>query len=347
MFKENIMNPVISAIGTAVPQYAYTQEQVFSSLKLRGLFKKMFTGAGIKLRRFSIPLEKVLKSSVQELYENYQQEAIKLSKEAINNCLAQAKIEASAIDCIVSVSCTGYTCPGLSHFIAREVGLRPDIVHNSFVGMGCGAAAPALRRAHDFLCLNRGKALIVCVEICSATYHPEHSLGMAIGDAIFADGAAAALVSSDGDGLALVEFLSVSATDHIDKLGYTWDDARLKLVLSPDLPELIGPLLVEVTDELLKRHDLKKSSISTWAIHAGGVSILNKAKEVLGIGEEDIKYSRSTWSEYGNLSSPTILFTLKELVGKSAMKPGDKVIMLTMGAGLEVDGILLEWEGGG
>ncbi|MEW6608373.1 MAG: 3-oxoacyl-[acyl-carrier-protein] synthase III C-terminal domain-containing protein [bacterium] len=341
------MNPVISAIGTAVPQYAYTQEQVFSSLKLRGLFKELFIGTRIKIRRFSIPLEKVLRLSVQELYESYQQEAIKLSKEAINNCLARAKIEASAIDCIVLVSCTGYTCPGLSHYVAREVGLRPDVVHNNLLGMGCGAAAPALRRGYDFLRLNRGKALIVCVEICSATYHPDRSLEMAIGDAIFADGAAAALVSSDGDGFAFVDFLSVSATDHIDKLGYRWDDARLKLVLTPNLPEIVSPLLAEVTDKLLKYNKLKKSSISIWAIHGGGVSILDKAKEVLRIDEDDIKYSRLIWSEYGNLSSPTILFTLKELMDKNAIKQGDKTIMLTMGAGIEVDGILLEYEGGG
>ncbi len=339
------MNPVISAIGTAVPQYVYTQEQIFAALKLRGLFKRIFTAAKIKQRRFSIPIEKMIKLSVQELYENYQQEAIRLSKEAINNCFARAKIEASSINCIVLVSCSGYTCPGLSHFIAREVGLRRDVVHNNLLGMGCGAAAPALRRVYDFLCLNKGKALIVCVEICSSTYHPDDKLEMAIGDAIFTDGAAAVIVSSEGDGFAFVDFFSVSATEHIEKLGYLWDNARLKLVLSPNLPELISPLLAETIDELFKRNNLKKSSISTWVIHGGGVSILDKAKKSLGIDEEDIKYSRSIWSEYGNMSSPTILFTLKELMDKNVMKLGDKIIMLTMGAGIEVDGILLEWKG--
>lgn len=338
------MNPVISAIGTSVPQYSYTQEEVFSSLKIRGLFKKIFTESKIKQRRFSIPVEKVLTSSIQDFYDNYQQEAVKLSKEAINNCLTSAKVKASSIDCIIAVSCTGYSCPGLSHFIAKEVGLRQDVVHNNILGMGCGASAPALRRAYDFLRLNKKKVLVVCVEICSSTYHPDcNNIGVVIGNAIFADGAAAAMVSSDGEGVRLVDFISLSDTNNIDKLGYKWDNGRLKLLLSPDLPEIIAPYLVEITDTLLNRNNLKRLDISNWIIHGGGVSILNKASEVLEISEEKIKHSRLTWSEYGNMSSPTILFTLKELVSKNTMKAGDKIIMLTMGAGIEVDGILLEW----
>jgi predicted naringenin-chalcone synthase len=338
----------ITAIGLGKPSGYYTQREIFDALGRREIHRGIFEGGGMKGRHLCLSPEKMLETSSQDVHRNYQKFALELSVASINDCLAKTGLIPSDIDLLVYVSSTGLTCPAMTHYIAKELGMREEMTHTAILGMGCGASVPGLRRADDYLQLNpEHRALVVATEVSNAGYHPKvDNLGVVTGNAIFADGSAALLVLGDalpGQGIELLDFVHLNDYQHIDAIVLEWEEARQRPALSTKISRITAPLINQVADKLLSRNNLSKEDINAWLVHSGGASILDEATKILGISPDKLRCSYLTWEEYGNMSASTILFGLHRLTNNNNLKPGDNIFFITVGSGIECDGILMRW----
>lgn len=330
----------ITHIGLGIPPNAYTQAEIFAVMGLRRLYWDVFKSAGILKRHLCYPPEVTVKSTAQEHHDHFQEGALKLALQAVTSCLEKAGLKPTDIQCMAATNCTGFMCPGLEHEIAGELGMRDDMVLTPLQGVGCGGLGPTLRRVDDYLRLNPGhRALAVAVEVSGAAYHPKrNNIGLILGNAIFADGAAALLVEgmSSSKGLHLIKFHHLHDYANRHTVGMVWDDAMLKLELPSRTAEISTPLIKRMHALLTKDGETPKHVV----IHSGGMSILDQAREVLGLDKEMLKHSYKTWESYGNMSSATIGFSIESLMSSGELKDGDVVEIMVMGAGFSVDGIL-------
>jgi len=336
----------ISAIGTVAPDIMLTQEEVFSLLGLNPHYSLLFRRTGVAKRHFAIEPRIALHAPAQKLHEEYYRAALDLSQKAVIVCLEGASLHPRDIDALVYVSCTGFSCPPIGSHLAAHIPFRSDIWHYPLIGIGCGAAGTGLRVAYNHVVSRPGsRVLVCCTEICSATaFHPPVEKGDILGEAIFADGAACALVQ-EGGSLVFQDFEVRQEAALAQWLGFTWRHGRLKLVMSTDVPEKVGPMLPQVVEPLLERAGLHQDGVPKWAIHAGGSSIIRVAQEKLGLDDIQVAECWDVWREQGNMSSPTILWILKRILERNRLH-GQPLVFLSMGAGVEVHAIRFSVNGG-
>lgn len=334
-------NPKLLSLGFAVPPRAYTQDEIcdllgYKSKKTRSIFHN----AQIDRRHlWTIPVGK----SWNELLQEYKEGAQWLSLKAIEQCLHGS----DDIGLIVFASTTGFQCPAMSYRIAAALHLPPEVEHFDLVGAGCQSSAPALRRAWDFTKLTGESSLVVSTEVCSVTYYPasEDDLENTVACAIFGDGAGACLVGYDEVWWhpEIVDFESQFDPRYVDMLGYEWVEGRLKVVLSREVPRVAPLVLGPLLDRLLSRNCLTLEQIEHLVIHPGGAAVLNSIKDAFSIPEKKLEPSRRILREFGNVSSATIAGVGS--VVRNQAKPGEYILVLTMGAGFGATGILLRFGG--
>jgi predicted naringenin-chalcone synthase len=284
--------------------------------------------------------------SADEMHERFAEHSVKISKEAIERCLSQTGITLRDIDYIVAVSCTGYLCPGLSAILIKEMGMRNDLQRADLIGMGCAGAMPGLQRAFDFVkAYPDKKVLMIAVEICSACYYVDESLETVVGNAICGDGAAAVLVANHGlgNGPEIVRFETLIEPSFIDTVGFQFKSGKLRIVLSKDIRDAAGGLASNVINTLLDKAGLEKEEIAHWIVHSGGRKVIDNIKDEVGLDERQLQHSRSVLKNFGNMSSPTVVFVLDETMKGSNPQPGEFGVMLAMGPGLAIEAGLIRW----
>jgi predicted naringenin-chalcone synthase len=233
-------------------------------------------------------------------------------------------VAAEEITHVIAVSCTGFFAPGLDVQIVKRLGL-PSTTQRTLIGfMGCYAAFNALRVAHSF-CQSHPNArvLLVCVELCTLHFQIEDTLESVVVNALFADGAAAAVLSArpEADARGRLAYLgSRTVMDDDSEAAMTWTigDTGFQMGLSSRVPDVIAQHLPGYTQALLADHGRSRSDVDAWAIHPGGRRIVERAQDVLGLSAGDVATSLSVLRDYGNMSSPTILFVLQRLLGWDA-----------------------------
>jgi predicted naringenin-chalcone synthase len=283
--------------------------------------------------------------SADEMHDRFSEHSVRLSVQAIDHCLKSSGRSVRDIDYIVAVSCTGYLCPGLSAILIKEMGMRSDLQRADLIGMGCAGAMPGLQRAFDFVRAYPDKtALVITVEICSACYYVDESLETVVGNAICGDGAAAVLVANHdaGSGPEILAFETLIESSFIDTVGFQFRSGKLRIVLSKDIRDAAGSLARKVIDTLLAKQGQKKEDISHWVIHSGGRKVIDNIKQEVGLDEGQLHHSRCVLRNFGNMSSPTVLFVLGETMNSNP-KQGDLGVMLAMGPGLAIEAGLLRW----
>lgn len=282
--------------------------------------------------------------SADDLHARFREHSVRLSCEAIARSLKEAHVAADNIDYLVAVSCTGYVCPGLSALLIKELGMRTDVQRADLVGMGCAGALPGLQRAYDYvMAYPERKALVITVEICSACYYVDDSLETVVGNAICADGAAAVVVAAHGDGPEMLRFEAHIEPQYIDTVGFQFRSGKLRIVLSKDIRDVAGSLARETIRQLLLRSGLSTHDIAHWIIHSGGRKVIDGIKEKVGLTEDQLRHSRCVLKNFGNMSSPTVLFVFQEALRHSRPSSGELGVMLAMGPGLAVEAALLRW----
>jgi polyketide synthase Type III len=253
---------------------------------------------------------------------------------------------AGDVDFIVAVTCTGYLCPGLSAILIKDLGLRTNLQRADLVGMGCAGAMPGLQRAYDYVMAYPGrKALLVTVEVCSACYYIDESLETVVGNAICADGAAAVIVANDGEGSGpgIAAFETLLEPSFLHTVGFQTIQGKLRIVLSKDIRDEAGVLVRRLLDSLLLGSGLRREDVDHWIIHSGGRKVIDSIRDELGLSEAQLKHSRCVLRNFGNMSSPTVLFVLDETMKNSRPEKGDIGVMIAMGPGLAVEGAVLRW----
>jgi predicted naringenin-chalcone synthase len=269
---------------------------------------------------------------------------------AAKRALAAAGLEMHDVDCILAASCTGYLCPDLATWLVQHLGLRCDVQRGALLGHGCAGALPLLQRAHDHASAYPGRrVLAIAVEICSAAYYVDTSMETIIGNAICADGAAAAVVSTEPAPPAqstaprIVAFQSVLDPSQIDKVGFEQRDGMLRIILAAEIRDLAGPIIEKCLAGLLGPVKLRREDIRFWVLHPGGRKVLDRAAEHLGMNGEHLRVSREVLRSYGNMSSPTVLFVLDAVQRTGQPRPGDYGVMLALGPGFAAEAALLQW----
>jgi predicted naringenin-chalcone synthase len=301
--------------GTALPEHAVDPEASLAAL--RGVWPRLGGSAAPEaVSRYTVePLERVLQPrGLGEAMRTYAKHAPALARLASERALAAAGLEAADIDLVVSVSCTGYLVPSLDVQLAAELGMRPDVVRLPLTELGCSGGAAALAAAHRHLAAYpRNHVLVVAVELCSLSFHPEdRSLDNLTASMVFGDGAAAAVLGGDRrGGLHLLHTASRLVPSSTSALGFDLRDTGFHVVLDRRLPRLVEGSLAATVADFRARHHI--DAVDFYAVHAGGPRIFDAVAAALHLEPGALDVSRQVFRQVGNLSSASILFSLAAL----------------------------------
>ena len=359
----------IASISTALPAYKHEQTDILSFMqnvyalnetdkrKLRFLYHQSGIGS-----RYSVIPDYSLNPEGWSFYpatENldpfpnlelrmqwYERTAPALSIKAIEKCIDE-KIGKEEITHLITVSCTGMSAPGLDLQIMESMDLKPNIFRTSVNFMGCYAAIHGLKLANAFCKSDpHAKVLVVCTELCTLHFQKENTMDNLASSLLFGDGSAAVLVVPDENdlkGLTISNFYSEVAFGGKDHMSWQLSSKGFLMTLSGYVPELIEQDFDQLLTKALKNSNTKKEAISHWCIHPGGKRILSSISKSAGITKEELAPSYKVLNDYGNMSSPTILFVLKELMDSFNQKDPEyiNVFGAAFGPGLTMETFLL------
>jgi alpha-pyrone synthase len=267
----------------------------------------------------------------------YEEAAPKLALDAIAGLREQVALD--GITHLVVASCTGFVAPGIDQIIARA--LKLDGVERTLVGfMGCYAAVSALRTAfHIVRSEPEARVLAVTVELCSLHLQETQQLESLLAMLQFSDGAAAALVTAEPGGLEMSHLFSLELEQSAELIQWKIGDTGFEMTLSGEVPGRIQHALTDEGTRSAIYNGWGPDRISSWAVHAGGRSILDAAEKGLELPQGALWASRDILARYGNMSSSTLMFVLAELIGRPDTGKG---VALAFGPGLAAEGFHFE-----
>jgi alpha-pyrone synthase len=268
---------------------------------------------------------------------HYAQEAPELALKAIAKLGEETDL--SGVTHLVVASCTGFVAPGIDQIIARRLGLEG--VERTLIGfMGCYAAVCALRTAYHIARSEpRARVLAVTVELCSLHLQETQQLESLLAMLQFSDGAAAALVTSDPTGLEMSHLFSMQLEESAELIQWKIGDTGFEMTLSGEVPGRIQHALQDEKVRATLYNGWGADEIDTWAVHAGGRSILDAVEKGLELPQGALFASRDILARYGNMSSSTLMFVLSELIGRPDTGKG---VALAFGPGLAAEGFHFE-----
>lgn len=357
--------PKITAIGTANPTNCHQQNDIMRFMldannpdeKNRKLLPILYHRSGIDTRYSIFPDFSQTRGQWDFFGDNnttpslenrmvfYNQEAVKLSVSAIEDCLNTAKtaINIQEITHLITVTCTGLSAPGLDIQLVQALNLSPNIVRTSVNFMGCYAALHALKIADAFCRADTSaKVLVVCTELCTLHFQKSNDVDAILSSTLFADGSAACLINGDNDakGLEIKQFYSQIALSGQADMAWQLSSTGFLMTLSSHVPKLIKQEIKNLLENSLQKLGLTTENITDWAIHPGGKNILEAVATSLELGSEALNESYEILKNYGNMSSPTILFVLKKMMENTA-KTGN-IFAIAFGPGITMESLILE-----
>jgi predicted naringenin-chalcone synthase len=271
----------------------------------------------------------------------YAEHAPPLATQAAREALSAAGILGRQITHLVTVSCTGFNAPGVDIHLIDELEL-PKITQRVHVGyMGCQGAINGLRVAAALAAAEpRARVLICAVELCSLHYRFQWDDQGVLGNALFADGAAAIVGAHSGSGVCRLDGTGSCVIDD-SRETITWriGDHGFDMSLSNRVPEVIRDELRPWLARWLDSQGLGISDVGAWAVHPGGPRILDAVEEGLELDPTQLSASRGVLAEFGNMSSPTVVFVLNRLLAQAARRP---CVALAFGPGLTAEAALFQ-----
>lgn len=335
----------LMAIGRAVPSRRYTQADLYkhSPWEANPLLDRLFLESPIASRGLFVPPEWYLEPrTLTDTNRAWREGALELGSAALREALTRGDTPPGRVDLLAVTSVTGYATPGLDLLLAKREGLRDDLSRAHFNCIGCHAAIPLLKVAADHAARRPGsRAIALAVEICSACFQPSPDPQNLVALALFGDGAAAAVVSTEGDGPRLVDFGAVYDLDHLDALGFDLTTSGFRIVLDPSIPHLIAGSIERAVDALLDKNGVRREQVTMWGFHPGGSRILDEVQRRLSLDDAALAPSRHVLREHGNMSSPSILFVLAEALRRGHGAPGTYGVLAAFGPGLGIETALL------
>jgi len=356
----------IRGVGLAVPPHIMTQEAgaelasevICRTEQQQRVLTALYRKSGVSKRHTVLPhtiarnwlpdspsgdpkdRPQTLGPTTAERVQYYAEHAPPLAQQAARLALADSCVQASQITHVVTVSCTGFDAPGVDTALIAGLDLAPTTQRLQIGFMGCHGAINGLRAAQAIAAANReARVLLVAVELCSLHYRFNWEPQRLVANALFADGAAALV----GGGKPRDSCWAVAATGSClipeSQHAMTWriGDHGFEMTLDASVPELIQRHLRPWLVKWLGEHGLNLGSIGSWAIHPGGPRILAAIEESLELPKDATAVSREVLSQFGNMSSPTVLFILDRLRRANAPRP---CVALGFGPGLFAEAAL-------
>jgi predicted naringenin-chalcone synthase len=353
----------IISIGTAVPSFSHKQDDILHFMQHifsmnendKRKLKFLYHQSSIE-KRYSVipdysrsindwkfyPRSESLEPfpSLEQRMIWYNKYAAPLSVDAIRDCIAN-RIHHNEITHLITVSCTGMSAPGLDLQVMELMDLPKTIFRTSINFMGCYAAIHALKLA-DAICNSQpdSKVVIVCTELCTLHFQREATMDNISSSLLFSDGAAAALITSKNNkakGIQLKKFYSEVLPKGKKDMAWELSSTGFLMTLSGYIPNLIEEDFAMLTECALQKNNLSKKDITHWCVHPGGKKILEAIHKSLQLTNGELDESYDVLKEYGNMSSPTILFVLKKIVDTIEYKGTDTIFGAAFGPGLTME----------
>jgi predicted naringenin-chalcone synthase len=353
----------IISIGTAVPAYQHKQEDILQFMQLvyamnetdKRKLKFLYHQSGIK-QRYSVisdyskpvnewkfyPHTENLEPfpSLEQRMNWFNKHAAPLSVDAIRDCIGN-RIHANEITHLITVSCTGMSAPGLDLQVMELMDLTKNINRTSVNFMGCYAAIHALKMANS-ICNSEpnAKVLIVCTELCTLHFQREGTVDNITSSMLFGDGSAAVLVTHDSNiqkGLVIKDFYSEIISKGKKDMAWELSSSGFLMTLSGYIPELIEEDFESLVNRSLQKAAIKKEAVHHWCIHPGGKRILEAIHKSLHFTNGQLSESYKVLNDYGNMSSPTILFVLKEIMQHIDLHKTQNIFGAAFGPGLTME----------
>lgn len=308
---------------------------------------KIFEGAAVDTRYGIMPIEEVfLATSFEEKNAIYIREVKSLGTTVLKKALEKADWRPDSLDFIITVSCTGIMIPSLDAYLINALNLRQDIVRLPVTEMGCAAGVSGLIYAHNFLKSNPNKRIaLVSVESPTATFQlNDFSMANMVSAAIFGDGAACVLLSSEenAQGPRIVGEEMYHFRDATHLMGFDLTNNGLKMILDPTVPSMIAQHFPTIVHPFLEKHGSDIARVDHLIFHPGGKKIVQTVEELFGALGKHIDDTREVLRLYGNMSSATVLYVLERFMEKK-ISEGEQGLILSFGPGFSAQRVLLKW----
>ena len=346
----------INAIGIANPPCRIDQKEAARLVQEHygnvlkkssmGLLLQVLRHRGIESRYFSVDspedIVALKNEDPDERNTRFTQWAVSLAVSSAEKAMRGAGIAPGDVSALIVNTCTGYICPGIATYCLEPLRLSSDTFAFDMVGSGCGGALPNLAMGAALLERGaHGPVICIAVEICTATFQMGDDPSLLISNAIFGDGAAAAVLSNEPHGLRLRASASRFLPQYRDDVRYVYKNGQLHNRLTARLPEVICRHVPPFLRDFLERQGSSIGKIGSWALHPGGDKMVVGLMRELSLSDAQIAPTRSIMKEYGNMSSPTVLFILEKIM-REPHGEDELCLAAAYGAGLSMHACLLQ-----
>jgi alkylresorcinol/alkylpyrone synthase len=334
------MQTRLLALKSAVPPFALEQSdvvvragQLFGERRDIERLLPVFTNTGIERRYSCVPIDWYADDhGWRDRTDLYVRNATDLLEKVATALIAEAGLAKDDIDAIVVSSTTGIATPSLDALVIERMGLRRDIRRLPIFGLGCAGGVIGLSRAADLAKARPGsRVLFLVVELCALTFRKNDlTKSNFVATALFGDGAAGAILSTEGAGPAFGASGEYTWNDSLDIMGWEVEEDGLKALFSQSIPTLVANDFTTILHAFLARNDLKLSDIDRFACHPGGAKVLDALEDAFQIERGALTESRSILRDYGNMSAVTALFVLERMDWR---KKNQRILMTALGPG--------------
>lgn len=327
-------------------QGSFTQDDVLELLGMRGdeFAERIFSRCGVHTRQLSLTPE-VLAKTLQERTPAIEDQLFSQAIAAVEGL----ELDRHEIGTVLSSTLYSLGGPTLAHRLVEHFRMRPDTDKYHVVGVGCASAVPLMRLLGQCLHSHPGQSgVIVAAESMSGILSSagvEDPRAKIVGSAIFGDGCAAALLSDDpgADGPAITASSVCQIAGTLDAVSLELAGADVYLRLSRDLPDLAAAGLDDLVGCFLHEHGVDRREVDHWMVHPGGRRIIDCVQDALSLSDEDVAVSRDVLARRGNIGTPAIFYVMHETIEQRSPCAGDRGLVVTIGPGITVGLMLLQW----
>jgi len=341
------MRAKLLGLKSAVPPYVIAQPQaaeyarsLFGEVRDISRLITVFANTGIAKRHSCVPIEWYTQDhDWTDRTALYLASAVDLLEEVTRGLLDDAGLAADQLDSIVCVSTTGIATPSLDALLVERMGLRRDIQRLPVFGLGCAGGVIGLARAASLARADPGsRVLFLVVELCALTFRKNDlSKSNIVATALFGDGAAGAILSTEGEGPQIGAAGEHTWPDSLDVMGWDVEDDGLKARFAQSIPTLVASDFRGLLDDFLGRNGIALGDIDGFACHPGGAKVLDALEDALEVQRGDLADSRGVLEDFGNMSAVTVLF-----VAERMRLVGRRTLMTSLGPGFSAAFLMLE-----
>ncbi len=349
--------PHILSAAAALPENYVDQETLLAAFRAHwgrkhfnlDRLEQLHRSVRVGGRHLALPLGRYAElGSFAERNDAWIAAAVELGEKALEQALLRADLRPRDLDHLYFVTVTGLSTPSIDARLVNRMGLRDDVKRVPLFGLGCVAGAAGLARASDAVRAFPGQvAALVSVELCSLTLQREDlSVANIIASGLFGDGAAATLIGGGdrparGPRVLATRSVFYPGTERV--MGWDVVDSGFKVVLSPQVPQLVRERVRGDVDAFLGAHGVSRAAVRHWICHTGGPRVLEAFEEALELPRAALQRTWDSLQEVGNLSSASVLFVLRDLLDSGEARPGDLGLLIAMGPGFCSELVLLRW----